>query len=51
MVREIQLGDEAGAALTMRILDLTTPAQPAPADEATGEDESMGSWSHFARPA
>jgi hypothetical protein len=51
VVREIQLGDEPGAALTMRILDLTTPAQPEAADEATGEDESMGSWSHFARPA
>jgi hypothetical protein len=51
VVREIQLGDEPGAALTMRILDLTTP-QPATADSTANlEDEPMGSWTRFARPA
>jgi hypothetical protein len=53
VVREIQLGDEPGAALTMRILDLTTPPPPLAADESTSnlEDEPMGSWTRFARPA
>ncbi len=48
VVREIQLDNTPGAALSMRILDLTTP----PTDEAEQvDDEPMGSWTHFARPA
>jgi hypothetical protein len=49
VVREIQLGDAPGAALTMRILDLTTP--PAADETSNLEDEPMGSWTRFARPA
>jgi hypothetical protein len=49
VVREIQLDNAPGAALTMRILDLTTPAA-APA-EAESEDDHLSSWTSFARPA
>ena len=47
VVRELQL-EEPGAALTMRILDLTTP--PAD-DDAPADYEPMSTWSSFARPA
>jgi len=51
VVRELQLDEEPGVALTMRILDLTTPpaeqAQPA----GSGEGEEQGAWPSFARPA
>jgi hypothetical protein len=51
VVREIQLGQDQGAALSMRILDLTTPA-PSESDEpAPGEDDPVSTWTRFARPA
>lgn len=47
VVRELQL-EQPGAAVAMRILDLTTPA----ADDAAAEDnEPTSTWSAFARPA
>jgi DNA polymerase-3 subunit gamma/tau len=57
VVREIQLDGEPGAALTMRILDLTTPAEspseasPGTSAELPADEESVGGWSRFARPA
>jgi len=51
VVREIQLGQDEGAALSMRILDLTTPAPSASDEPAPGEDDPVSTWTRFARPA
>jgi hypothetical protein len=48
VVRELQLDEEPGVALTMRILDLTTPPSPS---AGSGEAEEQGAWPSFARPA
>lgn len=59
VVRELQL-EQPGAAVTMRILDLTTPtsipsatpAAPGAAESGTDEEyEPTSTWSAFARPA
>jgi len=49
VVREIQLGEDQGAAVSMRILDLTTP--PAPDEAVPGDDDPVSTWTRFARPA
>jgi len=58
VVRELQLDEEPGVALTMRILDLTTPPSPAPGGAAEtpaagseAESEQTASWPSLARPA
>jgi len=51
VVREIQLGEEQGAAVSMRILDLTSPPVPAPEEQVPGDDDPVSTWTRFARPA
>jgi hypothetical protein len=51
VVRELQLDEEPGVALTMRILDLTTPPAQPSQPAGSGESEDQGAWPSFARPA
>jgi len=51
VVREIQLGDDQGAAVSMRILDLTSPPALAPGEQVPGDDDPVSTWTRFARPA
>src|SRR5690348_15647732 len=51
VVRELQLDEEPGVALTMRILDLTTPPAQQAQSAGSGEAEEQGAWPSFARPA